>query len=79
VPQRPTIRHIGLHPHTQSLEVCALDVKGERPFRMSVAWDRTALGGFAREVHTESIKRPPTWQGAETISYPLQSDTPRAM
>ena len=43
------MRYIGLDLHKQSLEVCALDGRGERLFRMTVACDRAALGEFARK------------------------------
>lgn len=43
------MRYIGLDLHKRSLEVCALDAKGKRLFRLSVDCDRTALEGFARK------------------------------
>src|SRR4051812_26402830 len=48
-PRSHAMRYIGLDLHKQSLEVCALDRKGKRLFRQSVACDRKALGEFARK------------------------------
>src|SRR3954470_20088977 len=49
VPRSGTMRYIGLDLHKHSLEVCALDGKGKKLFRMSVTCDRQALGEFARK------------------------------
>lgn len=43
------MRYIGLDLHKHSLEVCALDGKGKRLFRQSVACDRADLGEFGRK------------------------------
>jgi len=42
------MRYVGLDLHKQSLEVCALDARGKRLFRLSVACRRQALEEFAR-------------------------------
>jgi transposase len=43
------MRFIGLDLHKHSLEVCALDAKGKRLFRLSVDCDRQALDEFGQK------------------------------